>query len=200
MIYKKNASKPLDVYKRSNHVGEFCLLNLPAYFDYVAKTPVICLLMNDNLELREAVRHSSSAWPQLADGILDRLEFLLLAKYAAKNKIKFFGSVTSTNRLMKPSSGALNLKIASEFDLSNQESFCEDADSQKDDRNPSINEGQPSPRTSYGMSEKALIKSTSIEKRAKKLKVFSLMKKSDPLETLPGSFYLIQTFLKNLHR
>ena len=186
VIYKHNASKPLDFYKRSNHVGEFCLLNLPAYFDYVAKTPVICLLMNDNLELREAIRHGSSAWPQIADGILNRLEALLLAKYAAKNKMKFFGSVNSTNRLSKPSSGALNIKIASEFDLSNQESFGEDDDSQRDDRSPSIEEGLASPRTSYGKSERKLFKSTTIEKRVKKLQVISLMKISDPVETLPG--------------
>lgn len=66
---------------RHTHFGEFSLIGLPSYFDFQARTPLICLRLSADAELKQKIEIKLNI---IKKNILERLETLLLLKYQAK--------------------------------------------------------------------------------------------------------------------
>ena len=101
-VYKSHHKTPLALYRKNSHFGEFCLMNLPAYVDYVAKTPVICLMIKDTLDLRDSIRYESLAWSEIKAELIQRIENLFLAKYDVKKRDKVLKTPATAGKKQLP--------------------------------------------------------------------------------------------------
>ena len=101
---------------RHNHFGEFSLIGLPAYFDFQARTPLICLYVPATTELKQNLE---SKMVGIKYNILQRLETLLLLKYqgiAEARGARFDFSTSRPKILQSLTTNTTNQRLDTSYD------------------------------------------------------------------------------------
>src|SRR3990167_2678846 len=86
LVYSSEQERvPLYQYGRHRNFGEFCLQDIPAYFDYQTRTPVICLCIKQTPELLSMLKPN---WKRIRIQTLNMLRDFLVLKYRYKSHTK----------------------------------------------------------------------------------------------------------------
>jgi hypothetical protein len=83
--YRSHPKGVFQTYSKGSYFGEFALLGIPAYFDYVAKSSVVCLIIPYSQELKIMLEPKLK---KLAEQIISNLQDLLSMKYYHKSELR----------------------------------------------------------------------------------------------------------------
>ena len=83
--YHAKKKRTLVCNSRGAYFGDFALIQTPSYFDFVARTSVICLVVPVDAELFDLLRPK---WEHLSQTTVWRLQDLLSLKYRLKKRLR----------------------------------------------------------------------------------------------------------------